>query len=70
MGDVKEREHWNDYMAAYKEAIESTSTENAPWYVIPADKKWFTRLAVAEIIVQEMEALDRRRQAVRIRAHR
>ena len=64
MGDVKEREHWNDYMTAYKEAIESTSTENAPWYIIPADKKWFTRLAVAEIIVQEMEALDLRYPSV------
>lgn len=58
MGDVKERSHWDDYMKAYKEAIEGTSTKNAPWYIIPADKKWFTRLAVSEVILQKMESLD------------
>jgi len=58
MGDVKERALWDDYMKAYTEAIEATSTKAAPWYVIPADKKWFTRLAVSEIIVQKMQSLD------------
>lgn len=58
MGDVKERGLWADYMNAYKEAIEATSTEKSPWYIIPADKKWFTRLAVSEVIVQKMESLD------------
>ena len=58
MGDVKERSHWDDYMKAYKEAIEATSTEKSPWYILPADKKWFTRLAVSEIIVKKMESLD------------
>lgn len=58
MGDVKERALWDDYMKAYTEAIESTSTVNAPWYVIPADKKWFTRLAVSEIILNRMKSLD------------
>ncbi len=58
MGDVKERGHWDDYMHAYTEAIQATSTETAPWYVIPADKKWFTRLAVSEVIVQKLESLD------------
>lgn len=58
MGDVKERGHWDDYMQAYTDAIEATSTEKAPWYIIPADKKWFTRLAVSEVIVQTMESLD------------
>jgi PPK2 family polyphosphate:nucleotide phosphotransferase len=58
MGDVKERGHWDDYMKAYEEAIEATSTENAPWYVIPADKKWFTRLAVSEVIVQKLGSMD------------
>lgn len=58
MGDVKERGFWADYMKAYSEAMSATSTENSPWYVIPADKKWFTRLAVSEIIVQKMESLD------------
>ena len=55
--DVKERAHWNDYMKAYSDAIEATSTENAPWYIIPADKKWFTRLAVSEVIVQKLESM-------------
>ncbi len=58
MGDVKERGHWDDYMHAYTEAIQATSTENAPWYVIPADTKWFTRLAVSEVIVQKLESLN------------
>ena len=57
LGDVKERGYWNDYMAAYKEAIEGTSTAKSPWYIIPADKKWFTRLAVSEIIVNKLESL-------------
>jgi PPK2 family polyphosphate:nucleotide phosphotransferase len=57
MGDVKERAHWDAYMTAYTEAIEATSTKDAPWYVIPADKKWFTRLAVSEVIVQKLESL-------------
>ena len=58
MGDVKERALWDDYMKAYTEAIEATSTKAAPWYVIPADKKWFTRFAISEIIVQKMQSLE------------
>lgn len=58
MGDVKERGHWDEYMKAYTEAIAATSTENAPWYVIPADKKWLTRLAVSEAIVQKLASMD------------
>jgi len=58
LGDVKERGHWDDYMTAYKEAIEATSTTKSPWYIIPADKKWFTRLAVSEVLVQKMESLN------------
>lgn len=57
MGDVKERGHWDEYMKAYEEAIATTSTKNAPWYIIPADKKWFTRLAVSEIIVKKLESM-------------
>lgn len=57
MGDVKERALWNDYMKAYTEALTATSTKNAPWYVIPADKKWFMRLAVSEIIIEKLEAM-------------
>ena len=55
--DVKERGFWDDYMKAYKEAIENTSTDKAPWYIIPADKKWFTRLAVSEVIVETMKSM-------------
>ncbi|MDI1241479.1 MAG: polyphosphate kinase 2 family protein [bacterium] len=58
MGDVKERGHWDEYMKAYTEALSATSTANAPWYIIPADKKWFTRLAVSEIIVKKLESMD------------
>lgn len=58
LGDVKQRKFWDDYMQAYTDAISATSTEKSPWYVIPADKKWFTRLAVSEVIVQKLESLD------------
>lgn len=57
-GDAKERAFWNDYMNAYRDAIEATSTEKSPWYIIPADKKWFTQLAVSEVMVKKMESLD------------
>ena len=56
--DAKERGFWFDYMNAYEDAIEATSTDLAPWYVIPADKKWFTRLAVSEVIVQKLESMN------------
>ena len=56
--DVKERAHWNDYMRAYQEAIRATATKHAPWYVVPADNKWYTRLVVAAAIVDAMERLD------------
>jgi PPK2 family polyphosphate:nucleotide phosphotransferase len=56
--DVAERRHWDEYMKAYEDALEATSTDEAPWYVIPADHKWFTRLAVADVIVDAMEGLD------------
>lgn len=58
MGDVKERALWDDYMKCYTEAIEATSTERSPWYIIPADKKWFARLAISEVIVKKLESLD------------
>lgn len=56
--DVEERGHWDEYMKAYEEAISNTATENAPWYVVPADKKWFTRIAISKIIVDTLKALD------------
>ncbi len=58
LGDVKQRAYWDDYMLAYREAIQATSTDRSPWYIIPADKKWFTRLAVSEVIVEKLESLD------------
>ena len=57
MGDIEERKYWNDYQKAYQEAISATSKKHAPWYVIPADRKWFMRLAVSEILVKEMKKL-------------
>jgi PPK2 family polyphosphate:nucleotide phosphotransferase len=58
MKDVKEREHWDDYMHAYEQTVRHTATGYAPWYVVPADTKWFTRLVVASAIVQRLSALD------------
>lgn len=57
-GDIKERALWDDYMKAYEDALNETSTDEAPWYVIPADKKWYTRLAVSQIIAEKLESLD------------
>jgi PPK2 family polyphosphate:nucleotide phosphotransferase len=57
MGDVTERELWPKYMAAYEDAIRHTSTQDAPWFVVPADHKWFTRLVVAAAMVDAMERL-------------
>ena len=56
--DVKERGYWNDYMRAYEEAIRGTATNHAPWFVVPADNKWFTRLVVSAAIVEALENLD------------
>ncbi len=53
--DVKERGHWNDYMKAYDAAIRATATKHAPWFVVPADNKWYTRLVVAATIVDALE---------------
>jgi PPK2 family polyphosphate:nucleotide phosphotransferase len=56
--DVKERAFWDDYIKAYQDVFNHTSTEYAPWYIIPADRKWFTRLAVANIIVNKLKELN------------
>ncbi|MEI7704263.1 MAG: polyphosphate kinase 2 family protein [Deltaproteobacteria bacterium] len=56
--DVRERNHWKSYMEAYEEAIRATASEHAPWFVVPADNKWFTRLVVAAAIVETLERLD------------
>lgn len=56
--DAKERGFWDDYMKVYEEAIAATSTAIAPWFVIPADKKWFARTAISEIIVNKLETIN------------
>ena len=58
LGDLKERALWDDYMAAYEETLEATSTEDAPWYVIPADNKWVMRAIVARVIVNTIKSLQ------------
>ena len=55
--DLKEREHWDEYQECYQEAISATSKKYAPWFIIPADRKWYMRLAVSEIIVEAMKQL-------------
>ena len=55
--DLKERAYWDEYMGAYEEAIRETSTKAAPWYVVPADNKWFTWLVVAAVIVETLDSL-------------
>jgi PPK2 family polyphosphate:nucleotide phosphotransferase len=56
--DIHEREYWNDYMRAYEEMIRGTASKHAPWYVIPADNKWFSRVAVAAAIIETLEELN------------
>ena len=56
--DVREREFWGDYMEAYEDMIRHTATKHAPWYVVPADNKWFTRLVVADAIIDTLDSLD------------
>src|SRR5664279_1176768 len=56
--DLKERERWDDYIAAYEEMLHRCSTAHAPWYVIPANRKWFRNLAVSEIVRLELEAMN------------
>jgi PPK2 family polyphosphate:nucleotide phosphotransferase len=55
--DIHERKYWDDYQNAYEEMIQNTSTEDAPWYVVPADNKWFTRLVVSCVLVDTLESL-------------
>ena len=56
--DVRERARWDDYQDAYEAMIRNTATEHAPWYVVPADNKWFTRLVISTVIVDTLELLD------------
>ena len=57
MSDVTERGYWSDYMRAYEEAIRATASKRAPWFVMPADNRWFTRLVVAAAVVEAVEEL-------------
>src|SRR6202041_2363900 len=55
--DYKERVYWNDYMSAYEDALSKCSTEHAPWFIIPANHKWFRNLAVSRIVVEHLEQI-------------
>ena len=56
--DIKERAFWGDYMTAYEDMIRRTSTAEAPWYVVPADNKWFTRTVVAAAVIETLDSLN------------
>ena len=56
--DVRERDHWNAYQHAYEDAIRRTASGHAPWYVVPADRKWFTRIVVAAAVIDALASLD------------
>lgn len=56
--DVKERAHWDEYQEAYEDMIRHTATKDAPWHVVPADNKWFTRIVVASAIIEALQSLD------------
>ncbi len=58
--DLKERKYWNEYRQAFEDMINATGTDYAPWHIIPADNKWFSRIAIGEIINEKMESLDLR----------
>ncbi len=58
--DFEDRKHWDDYVTAYEEALTRCSTPDAPWFIVPADKKWFRNFAVSHILVETLEALDMR----------
>jgi polyphosphate kinase 2 (PPK2 family) len=58
MGDVGERKLWDPFMEAYEQMIRATATPDAPWFVVPADHKWFTRLVIAAAIVEQLEGID------------
>ncbi|HLX10710.1 MAG TPA: polyphosphate kinase 2 family protein [Thermoanaerobaculia bacterium] len=57
LGDLEDRQHWDEFMAAYEEAIRRTSTDFAPWYVVPANRKWYRNLVVASVLVRTLESM-------------
>ena len=60
MGDLDERKHWDDYQEAFAAMLEKTSTDDAPWYVIPADRKWFRNLVISQLLIDTLESLNLR----------
>lgn len=56
--DIRERTYWDDYQQAYQDAIRETSTKNAPWYIVPADKKWFARVLISQIIIEVLKDIN------------
>ena len=58
LGDLDERKLWDQYIEAFEDAIEKTSTENAPWYVIPANRKWYRNLVISSIIIEKLKSLN------------
>ena len=57
LADVRERQYWNDYMGAYEDMVRNTASEHAPWFVVPADNKWFTRLVVVSAVIDILQSL-------------
>ena len=56
--DAAERKHWDTYMSAYQDAIQATATKEAPWIIVPADHKWYTRVVVAAAVIDALESLN------------
>jgi len=69
MADCKERSHWDEYQAAFEAVLNHTSTKIAPWFVIPADHKWFARLAVSEVVCRTLEQMKLKFPAVTPERH-
>lgn len=57
VSDIKERQYWDEYMQCYQETLDQTSTSIAPWHVVPSDKKWYSRVAVSEIVIKKLKSL-------------
>jgi polyphosphate kinase 2 (PPK2 family) len=57
-GDLRDRQLWDDYMAAYTDAIEKCSTPHAPWYVVPANHKWYRNYVIADVLVRTLKSMD------------
>ena len=61
MGDLEERKLWDEYMTAFEDVISATSTDHAPWYIVPANRKWYRDLVVADTVVAALEGMKLRR---------